>query len=125
MQGIHATEETFGSVLIVEKIQYYLPDLSALLGIGEITDIYVHEESGSKILRITCKEKGSEYKTFKSPKATKKTMAQKKTKSTVIKLNRDIPEHDIKATKEPDFLHKAVDAGKSWLSKPMKRPDEW
>lgn len=113
----------------MEKLQYYSSDLSALLGIGDIVDMYVHDENGTKILRITCKEKETGYKTIKPSKPerpVKKSPTRKTTsKPDMRSLNRNVPDHNIKAMKEPGFLHSVVDAGKSWLDKPMKRPDEW
>ena len=116
-------------IMAQEKLQYYPSDLSALLGIGDIVDMYIHNENGMKILRITCKEKETGYKTIKPSKpekSSKKSSSRKTTsKPDMRSLNRDVPGHNIKAMREPDFIHKAVDAGKSWLSKPMRRPDEW
>jgi len=50
------------------KLQYFAPDLSALLGIGHINQMHAVYENGVWILRIDCDETENTYKTVK-PKA--------------------------------------------------------
>jgi len=56
------------------KVQYYAPDLSELLHIGDIEEMHVDtDEHGIQVLRITYYGKPKEeYKTVKATGATKK-----------------------------------------------------
>jgi hypothetical protein len=57
---------------MTEKIQYFMPDLSYKLGVGEIKEIHIAEQNGRAVLRIECEKlETSEYKTIKATKPAK------------------------------------------------------
>ena len=78
---------------MTEKIQFFMTDLAHKLGIGEIKNIHVAEESGRPVLRIECEEKkASEYKTV-----TAKTPAKKEKKSVAKRPAQKDNDHPILA----------------------------
>jgi hypothetical protein len=110
-----------------EKIQYYAPDLSYALNIGEIADMHVVNENGKQILRIEYVKK-QEYKTVKTqkkPAKQKPVQEFREPRRAPPVLDTDVRSRDVPAMQPPSLGSKIIDAGKTFLTKPMKRPDQW
>lgn len=115
------------------KTQYYQEDLSAMLGLGEIITMYVCDDGrGNEVLRIMSKPQApEEFKTVKASGKPAKKMPSRKPKRKVPSEPRKSPPNldpgmkDPASRGAPSFASKAAGAVGGWLSKPMKRPDEW
>jgi len=93
------------------KIQYFPSDLSALLGIGTISNMFVETVGNSQVLRIECSEAPKdEYTTVRATKGTgKKPEKSKPTRGPVTNTN--------KAT---SIGGKAMEIGANWLKNKEK-----
>jgi len=109
----------------MEKIQYFSADLSYALDIGEIADMYVETINGTQVLRLTVlPKKVAEYKTIRvAPKEqTKGTVKRKQTPT--AKPARPKMQLD-RGTDDSGLAAKFAKGAKSFLTKPMKSPDQW
>ena len=111
----------------MEKIQYFSADLSYALDIGEIADMYVETINGTQVLRLTVlPKKVAEFKTIRvAPKEqTKGTVKRKQTPTAKPAAIRPKFMMDPE-TDDSGLAKKLAGLGKSFLTKPTKRPDQW
>lgn len=110
------------------KTQYYQEDLAELLGLGPIVTMYICDDGrGRDVLRIMSAPKPVEE--FKTVRATGK----KKAPTRKAARKKEMPgEQPSRPQLDPGVRDPSEGLGTrigkgfgAWISKPMKRPDQW
>jgi len=110
------------------KTQYYQEDLAELLSLGSIVTMYICDDGrGRDVLRITSNPKPAEE--FKTVRATGKQKPPARKAARKKQMPSEQPSHPKMdpGTRDPgEGLGSRNGKGfGAWISKPMKRPDEW